>query len=184
MTSATVGLSRLSLVNLLSRTVFNRFSYSSIQRPSDLIRDLSMFLSDTVEIPNVINETVSILKMVTHSNGGNLYLVDSIKNEIYFSPIGGIKESTSRLAWKIGEPGIIPAYVAETKEVAIMNDLIHDINFPNGMYAIDGSVITAVLCVPIVNLEGETFGVIELFRNNGENYDDVSCFLEYSFFSY
>lgn len=137
-----------------------------------------MFLSDTVKIPNVINETVSILKLVTQSNGGHLYLVDSIKNEIYFCPKDeeNMEKSTNRLSWKIGEAGIIPAYVAEKKEVALMNDLIHDENFPNGMYAIDGTVITAVLCVPIVNLEGETFGVIELFRNNGEDYDDVSWY--------
>lgn len=134
-----------------------------------------MFLSDTVEIPNVINETVSILKIVTQSNGGHLYLVDSIKNEIYFCPRDeNTEESTIRLSWRFGEAGFIPAYVAEQKEVALKNDLIHDVNFPNGMYGIDGTIVTAILCVPIVNLDGETFGVIELFRNNGENYDDVS----------
>lgn len=39
------------------------------RKPSVLIKDLSKFLSDTVDIPSLLHETSDVLKHVTNSTG-------------------------------------------------------------------------------------------------------------------
>lgn len=46
-----------------------QFSYYLQKKPSVLMRNLSNFLSDSVDLPSVLNETSEVLKGVTRAQG-------------------------------------------------------------------------------------------------------------------
>lgn len=46
-----------------------QFSYYLKKKPNILLQDLSMFLSDSVDLPSVLHETAEILKSVTQAAG-------------------------------------------------------------------------------------------------------------------
>lgn len=49
-----------------------QFSYYLQKKPSVLMRNLSNFLSDSVDLPSVLNETSEVLKGVTRAQGKSM----------------------------------------------------------------------------------------------------------------
>lgn len=66
--------------------------------------------------------------------------------------------------------------MARNKQHILVNNIIDDDRFSDGI-GWKGLSITNCICVPIVTLENECFAVIELYRDNGEEYKLVNYFL-------
>lgn len=52
-----------------------KFSYYLQKKPSALMRNLTNFFSDSVDLPSVFNETSEVLKNVTRANGNSFLLI-------------------------------------------------------------------------------------------------------------
>ena len=99
-------------------------------------------------------------------------MVDSVSNEIVLCPKPG-EDASQRVAWNIAPGGTIAAYVAFKKEFSMVNGLLVDDRYPQGV-GWKGLTVTSVLCVPVVTPDGECFAVFELYRKDGVKYEYVS----------
>lgn len=63
--------------------------------------------------------------------------------------------------------------MAWAKESVMTNDLYSDDRYPEGIHWGDLNV-TSVLCVPVLTRDKECSVVIELYRNNGVDYIEVT----------
>ncbi|KAL3277040.1 hypothetical protein HHI36_012401 [Cryptolaemus montrouzieri] len=136
------------------------------RKPSVLLRDLTSFLSDNVDLPSLLHESSDVLKVTTNAHGVSLYLVESATGEIYQSQrYFDIPEP--RVRWKVEEGTIVAAHVASKKEMVMIDDILQDERFPMGIGQKD-QLTKAVLCVPVVTPDGDCFAVIELFRDTSQ----------------
>jgi cAMP and cAMP-inhibited cGMP 3',5'-cyclic phosphodiesterase 10 len=109
-----------------------QFSFYLKKKPAVLIRDLSSFMSDSVDLPSLFHETSDVLKKVTKASWVTLYLVDRATNEIYQSQSFAVKDR-HRVKWKIEDGSIVAAYVANIKEYVLVEDVFMDGRFSEGV---------------------------------------------------
>ncbi|KAK9875164.1 hypothetical protein WA026_005955 [Henosepilachna vigintioctopunctata] len=133
------------------------------KKPSVLLRDLTSFLSDTVDLPSLLHESSDVLKVTTRARGVSLYLVDS-STGIIFQSQRYFDIPEPRVRWKIEEGTTVAAHVAYKKEYIMIDDILEDDRFPMGIGQKD-KLTKSVLCVPVVTPDGECYAVIELFRD-------------------
>lgn len=109
-----------------------QFSFYLKKKPEVLLRDLSTFMSDSVDLPSLFHETSDVLKKVTKSAWVSLYLVDTATNEIYQSA-NVLTRERHKVRWKIEDQSFVATYVAKNKEYVLVKDILLDIRFPNGV---------------------------------------------------
>lgn len=109
-----------------------QFSFYLKKKPAVLLRDLSTFMSDSVDLPSLFHETSDVLKNVTKASWVTLYLVDGATNEIYISHPFGTRER-HKVRWQIETPATIATYVAKHKEYVVVDDVLLDYRFPEGI---------------------------------------------------
>lgn len=139
-----------------------KFSFYLQNRPSVLMQDLSSFLSDSVDLASVLQETAEVLKVVTKANGVTLYIVDSASEEIYQVP-KNVTDERHKVNWKIQKGSTVATYVAFKKEFVLVDDILCDERFPAGLGYQD-DMVKSVLCVPIVTTEGDCYAILEMYR--------------------
>lgn len=83
--------------------------------------------------------------------------------EIYYSSTR-LRNTYHKVGWKISTNSTIAAYVACTKEYVLLEDILEDDRFPEGLGYKDETV-KSVLCVPVLMPNEECFAVIELYRD-------------------
>lgn len=108
------------------------FSLFLQRKPNVLIRDLSSFLSDSVDLPSSLHETADVLKIITKAAGVTLYMMDPATNEIYKSRKTA-QGDRHKIRWKIEEGTTTAAYVAYKKDYVMIDDIIQDDRFPEGI---------------------------------------------------
>lgn len=145
-----------------AETTSTQFSYYLQKKPSVLIRDLSSFLSDSVDLSSRIHESADVLKRITKAAGVTLYMMDPATNEIYQHYKTPLSDRY-KIKWKIEEGTTVAAYVAYKKECVLLDDIICDSRFPEGIGYL-GETIKSVMCVPVVTPNEECFAVIEFFK--------------------
>lgn len=102
------------------------------KKPEALIRDLSSFMSDSVDLPQLLHETADVLQFVTKASSVNLYLVDHTTDELFLS--SRIQTSDRyKVKWKIGPGATVAAHVAWSKDYVIIEDILDDDRFPEGI---------------------------------------------------
>lgn len=134
------------------------FSYYLQKKPSTLLRDLSMFLSDSADLPPVLYETADVLRSVTKALGVTLYLVDTALGEIYISRKNDDDDGGTRKKWPVEEGTIVAAFVAYKKEYILVEDIVGDARFPEGI----GYDNTGMLLIIVE----KSFILIQFFRNS------------------
>ncbi|XP_060525449.1 cAMP and cAMP-inhibited cGMP 3',5'-cyclic phosphodiesterase 10A-like isoform X2 [Cylas formicarius] len=140
-----------------------KFSFYLQNKPSVLLHDLSSFLSDSVDLASVLQETAKVLKLITKACGVILYMVDTASEEIYQVP-KNVTDEIHRVNWKIQKGSTVAAYVALKKEYVLVEDILVDERFPAGLGYQD-DMVKSVLCVPIVATDGDCYAVVEMYRN-------------------
>nr|CAD7461433.1 unnamed protein product [Timema tahoe] len=121
---------------------------------------------DMDDLISVLHETADVLKVVTDSSGVTLYMVDSLSEEITLhSRYANI--SCYDAKWKIETGHTLAAHVAFMKENVMVDDIIGDQRFPEGI-GWRGTTVKAVMCVPVVTPEEDCIAVIELFKEVDE----------------
>ncbi|XP_048521448.1 cAMP and cAMP-inhibited cGMP 3',5'-cyclic phosphodiesterase 10A [Dendroctonus ponderosae] len=145
-----------------SKEESQKFSFYLHNKPSVLMQDLSSFLSDSVDLASVLQETADVLKVVTKANGVTLYMVDSASEEIYQVP-KNVTDERHKVNWKIQKGSTVATYVAYKKEFVLVDDILCDDRFPSGLGYQD-DMVKSVLCVPIVTTDGDCYAIVEMYR--------------------
>lgn len=109
-----------------------RFSFYLEKKPSVLVNDLSLLLSDSFKLHELIHQSVDVLKLVTKACAASLYMIDQAHDQIYLSKVEPIP-GRLKLAWKIKESRMVATYVAFHKECVLCDDIIEDKRFPEGV---------------------------------------------------
>ncbi|KAJ8952653.1 hypothetical protein NQ318_020968 [Aromia moschata] len=68
-----------------------------------------------------------------------------------------------KVNWKIQKGTTVAAYVAYKKEYIMVDDILGDDRFPAGL-GYEDEMIKSVLCVPVIEPDGQCYAVIELYR--------------------
>ncbi|CAH0549249.1 unnamed protein product [Brassicogethes aeneus] len=148
--------------------------YEIKYKAEELFGDRKAFLSDFIDLPSVMWQSADVLKLVTNSTGITLYMVDEPRNEIYLVP-KAIFNDRHKVNWKIQLNSTVAAYVVYKKEYVMLEDILNDDRFPNGLGYNDG-LVKSVLAVPILTPEGDCFGVIEMHKDifsDNYNHEDL-----------
>nr|CAD7201405.1 unnamed protein product [Timema douglasi] len=142
------------------------FSYYLQKKPISLLQNVSAFISSMDDLISVLHETADVLKVVTDSSGATLYMVDSLSEEITLhSRYANISRYDAK--WKIETGRTLAAHVAFKKENVMVDDIIGDQRFPEGI-GWRGTTVKAIMCVPVVTPEEDCIAVIELFKEVDE----------------
>lgn len=140
-----------------------------VARSSTLLQDLSLNWQHKPSISHIL-ESANILKSLTQSAGVIVYMVDPIKNEIYLPDMKS-EAYSSRISYKICKGTTAAAFVAHEKVCVVMNSPVMENRFKG--FDWKGLDITAVMCFPVFAEDKTCFAVIEFFRRNGIDYEEV-----------
>lgn len=106
------------------------FEMYAQNKPTVLMQNLTEYFTGEVSLATLLEETASVLKATTKATAARLYMIDDSKTEIYLStPI----ESRHKINWKIEKGTTVAAHVAFTKEFVMVDDVILQSEFPDGI---------------------------------------------------
>ncbi|CAH1773312.1 unnamed protein product [Owenia fusiformis] len=131
---------------------------------------LQELTKDIHQHPNkaqVLSELTNCVASAINADGFNLYLVDENGRDLYyFKPNSNNTKNSTVWSGRIGNGGTLGAYIAETQEALRLTEVLGDERFPDGI-AVGGETAQAVLAQPIIQTNSATLGVVELYRNAG-----------------
>ncbi len=139
-------------------------------------------LQRLIEASKIINSTLDLDKLLglildsaaqsIDADRGTLYLVDTIKKELWSKVLQGTNMVEIRLPVGKGLAG----YVAETGETIIIPDTYADPRFNPEIDKRTGYHTHNMLCMPMKNKDGKIIGVFQLLNKKHECFDneDVS----------
>ena len=123
-----------------------------------------------IEASRIINSTLDLDKLLglildaaaksIEADRGTLYLVDSIKQELWSKVLQGSNMVEIRLPVGKG----IAGYVAQTGEIINIPDAYKDARFNPDIDKRTGYRTRSVLCMPMKNKDGKIIGVFQLFN--------------------
>ena len=142
-------------------------------------------LSQLIEASRSVNSTLDLEKLLglildaavksTDADRGTVYLVDSVKNEVWSKVLGGANMIEIRLP--IGKG--IAGYVAQTGETINIPDAYTDPRFNPEVDKGSGYRTKNVLCMPLKNKDGKIIGVFQLLnKKDGSFTADDEQFIE------
>lgn len=119
--------------------------------------DVATSLSDTLDLNILINKIVTKISEILNADRSSLFLLDAEKKELWSKVAQGAEISEIRFPSSTGMAG----YTATTGEVLNVRDAYQDPRF-NPVYDRNtGYRTTSVLCVPVVNRDGQIIGVTQ-----------------------
>uniref|UniRef100_A0A2K5Q3S3 Phosphodiesterase n=1 Tax=Cebus imitator TaxID=2715852 RepID=A0A2K5Q3S3_CEBIM len=118
----------------------------------------------------LLYELSHIIKIATKADGFALYLLGEGNNRLCILTPPRIKEGKPRLspAGPVTPGTTISAYVADSRETLLVEDILGDEQFPRGTGLESGTRFQSVLRLPIVTAIGELTGILELHRHWGK----------------
>lgn len=158
-------------MNLIVIIIIYCFNQRRVARSSTLLQDLPLNWQHKSSISHIL-ESANILKSITKSAGVIVYMVDSVKNEIYL-PESEHEMYSPQVSWKIQKGTTAAAFVAHEKVMVVVNSLVVENRFKG--FDWKGLDITGIMCIPVLAEDKTCFAVIELFRRDGMDYEEVCC---------
>ena len=179
-------LSRKDLDELLtnhprvSRNIMREFTVRVRQANDNVVHQLEVERSNTstqlqklsklIEASRSVNSTLDLEKLLglildaavksTDADRGTVYLIDSIKNELWSKVLGG--ENMVEIHLPIGKG--IAGYVAQTGETINIPDAYNDPRFNPDVDRRSGYRTRNMLCMPMKNKGGKIIGVFQLLN--------------------
>lgn len=71
-------------------------------------------------------------KVVFLRAGASLYTVDNVNQEIYKNP-KNVQDPRHKVNWKVGDGRTVASFVAKHKEYVMVDDILGDERFPDGV---------------------------------------------------
>ncbi len=141
-------------------SVENFYLYSKMStncRKMGLFLDISMSLSETLELSPLIEKIVSIITELLKADRTSLFLLDKEKNELWSKVAQGTGLSAIRFPAGTGMAG----YTATTGLTVNVEDVYQDPRFNPENDQCTKYQTRSLLCVPLINRQGEIIGVTE-----------------------
>ena len=162
----------LSLLRELASRIRNANDniVKSLEKQRTLVESRLEKLNRLIEASRIINSTLDLDKLLglildaaaksIEADRGTLYLVDSIKQELWSKVLQGSNMVEIRLPMGKG----IAGYVAQTGEIINIPDAYKDSRFNPDIDKRTGYHTRSVLCMPMKNKDGKIIGVFQLFN--------------------
>lgn len=122
--------------------------------------DLSEILALRVSIEELINRTVLIASKVMNADRATLFLIDAVAGELWSKVAEG--EESREIRIPIGSG--IAGWVAQHNQMLNIDDAYADPRFNPEVDKRTNYRTKSILCGPIINLQGETLGVIQVIN--------------------
>jgi adenylate cyclase len=135
--------------------LYNKMSTNC--RNLSLFLDISMSLSETLELTPLIEKIVSIITELLKADRTSLFLLDRDKNELWSKVAQGTGTSEIRFPADKGMAG----YTATTGLTVNVQDVYQDTRFNPEYDHCTQYKTKSLLCVPLINRHGQIIGVTE-----------------------
>ncbi|XP_025023942.1 cAMP and cAMP-inhibited cGMP 3',5'-cyclic phosphodiesterase 10A-like, partial [Python bivittatus] len=147
-----------------------RYQNSDMQ---GMVHELNSHIEKRMDIGGntqlLLYELSAIIRVATKADGFALYFLGECNNSLCMFTPPRIKD---------GQPELVPvgpvqlgttvsAHVAKSRKTLLVEDILGDERFPKGTGLESGTRIKSVLCLPIVTVLGDLIGILELYRNWG-----------------
>lgn len=139
----------------------SRFAERSLQTLDDFL-NMSDILSLRVGIEDLIERIVHMASRVMKADRASLFLVDSIAGELWSKVAEGETNREIRFPIDAGVAG----WVARHRETVNIEDAYEDDRFNSAVDRRTGYRTRSILCGPVVNMEGELIGVIQVINKH------------------
>ncbi|XP_078471703.1 cAMP and cAMP-inhibited cGMP 3',5'-cyclic phosphodiesterase 10A isoform X5 [Lampetra planeri] len=118
----------------------------------------------------LLHELCYIIHNATNADGFSLYFLGECNNSLCLFTPTGAKEGQQRLipAGPVGFGATVSAYVAKVRQTVLVEDILGDERFPQGVGLDPGAQVRSVLCLPLITANGDLLGVLELQRRWGK----------------
>ena len=146
----------------------NELRFNKLQR----LIEASKIINSTLDLDKLLGLILDSAAKSINADRGTLYLVDTIKKELWSKVLQGINMVEIRLPIGKGLAG----YVAETGETINIPDTYADPRFNPEIDKRTGYHTHNMLCMPMKNKDGKIIGVFQLLNKNQGSFDseDIS----------
>jgi adenylate cyclase len=127
-----------------------------------LFLDISMSLSETLELHPLITKIITIISRIIKADRSSLFLLDREKNELWSKVAQGAETTTIRFPATSG----IAGYTATTGLTVNVTDAYTDPRFNPDHDRKTSYRTRSLLCVPLINRQGQIVGVLESINKN------------------
>ena len=133
-------------------------------------RTITAEINIKVLFPLVMDQT----NIIMGTQRSSVFLYDRITDELWSLVATGMEESEIRIPADKG----IAGWVFQEKEPSVINDAYNDLRFNVAVDCKTGFKTKNILCVPLINCEGNCIGVLQVLNNSkGEFTDADTTFL-------
>ncbi len=162
-----------ALASILEGSAKLSAAYKRIQQ-MDTLYDVVRALSSTLELHDLLQETMTVAADITGAEASTLMLLDPETDELVFEITHG---STEQELWQYRMPKDrgIAGWALTHNEPVIANDPDDDVRFNSTVDQKTGFRTRSILCVPM-QIKGRPIGVLEVLNKkdgSGFNTDDV-----------
>ena len=124
------------------------------------LNDIAHTITSSLEIDDVIQQTMAGINTVLNVEAGSLLLLDETTKELYFKiTLRGENKQITSYRLKPGEG--VAGWVATNNRSTIVNDPVNDTRFTNKIDRAIGFKTSSLLCVPLV-VQGQPIGALEV----------------------
>ncbi len=135
--------------------LYNKMSLSCWKM--GLFLDISISLSETLEINPLIAKIIAIITKLLNADRSSLFILDKEKNELWSKVAQGAEISEIRFPSSTGMAG----YTAATGQTINVKDAYKDPRFNPDLDKRTNYKTKSVLCAPVINRQGEIIGVMQ-----------------------
>lgn len=146
--------------NIVKRLEEQRVTVESRLDKLHRLIDASKIINSTLDVDKLLGLILEAATKSIEADRGTLYLVDSIKEELWSKVLQGSNMIEIRLPMGKG----IAGYVAQTGETINITDAYKDSRFNPDIDRRTGYRTRSVLCMPMKNKDGKIIGVFQLFN--------------------
>lgn len=135
--------------------------------------EFSAIINSSLEIEEIRKRTIEASIKLTKSEAGSLLLYDEEIGELYFDVALGEKaDKIKTIRLKLGEG--IAGWVAQQREVQIINDVQNDPRFFRKADEKSGFVTRSMICIPVLHKD-KLIGVLQVLNKIDEPFNDYDA---------
>lgn len=128
------------------------------------LMDMTELITPNTGIEGLITRVVHLASLTLHADRATLFLIDPVAGQLWSKVAEGEKKSEIRIPLQSGVAG----WVARQRKIVSIADAYQDRRFNPEVDGITGYRTQSILCGPVINLNGELLGVIEIInKKNG-----------------
>jgi len=131
--------------------------------------DMNEIISLRISMEQQIERIITTAGKVMNAERATLFLVDRFSGDLWAMFAEGVKQKEIRVPIGKGVAG----WVAQHEEILNIADAYSDSRFDTSMDQQIGFHTRNILCGPLINLQGELIGVLQVLNKKGGNFQEI-----------